>query len=86
VKYLLKAYYPEKHEELFGKGFIDNSPSKSMRFIHFSLFKSEWKMINNENLIFWLQIHRVLSYIFYFIGVFSLGYAFIVIIQEIFIR
>lgn len=83
VKFLLKKYYPVKHDELFGKNIIDHSVSTSIRFIRFSLIKNEWGIIDNNKLLFWLRIYRVVAMIFYGIGVCGLIYMLFIIAIEL---
>lgn len=65
VKSLVKRYYPAQHDEIYGKSWLDNSPSQSLKVIRFSLSRSQWGFVENEKLLFWLHIYRAVSVLFY---------------------
>ncbi len=84
VKYLLKKFYMDKHDELFGKSLMEYSASNSIRVVRFSLLKGEWDFIHNDKLLFWLKLYRIISIIFYSIIFFALMYTIYVIVVEIY--
>lgn len=83
VRFLLKKYYPEKYLELFGKSIADHSIGTSIRFIRFSLSKNAWEIIDNNKLLFWLRIYRLVSLIFYGVVVCTVLYMLILITIQV---
>lgn len=65
VRFLLKKYYPELYLEICGKRVTEHSMALSLRFIRFSLFESEWESIDNNTMLFWLKVYRLVSVIYY---------------------
>ncbi len=84
VKYLLRKYYLDKHNEIFGRSLMEYSPSNSVKVIRFSLSREEWEFIDNDSLIFWLKIYRAVSILFYSIILIALLYLISVIFVEIY--
>jgi len=74
IRFLLKIHNPETYQIFFGKSIIDRSMNDSFSFVKFSLFGSNWSQIKNKKLIFWLKIYRIISIIYYAIGVFAFLY------------
>lgn len=84
VKYLLKKYYVDKHNDIFGKSLLGYSPSNSVKVVRFSLSRKEWRFIDNVTLLFWLKIYRAVSIIFYSFIFIALLYMISIIFIEVF--
>lgn len=83
VKYLIKKYYPSKHDDIFGKSLFEYSASNSMKIISFSLSKKNWRFIREPEILFWLKLYRGISLIFYSIIVLAVVYMIVVVVIEI---
>jgi len=84
VKYLLRKYYFAQHDEIFGGSLLEYSASNSLKIIRFSLFKREWGFVQNDKLLFWLHLYRVISVIFYSIIFCAVMYMVIMVVVEIY--
>lgn len=84
VKYLLRKFYVDKHDELFGKSLMEYSASNSVKVVRFSLLKKEWGFVQNDKLLFWLKLYRIISIVFYSIILFAVMYMAVMVVIEIY--
>jgi hypothetical protein len=85
VKYLLRKYYANKHNEIFGKSLMEYNSSNSVKIVRFSLSRKEWEFVENDTLLFWLKIYRAVSITFYSIILVALLYMMSVIFIEVYV-
>jgi len=67
IRFLLKSFYPEKYIQVFKKKSSEDEFNMSIKFLKFSIFRSQWEGVSNEKVIFWLHFNRIFSIGFYFV-------------------
>jgi ABC-type uncharacterized transport system permease subunit len=72
IRSKMKKLYPVNHQEIYGKTLADHSINKSIRFLKFSINKSQWSFISDLNLLKTLTLHMYIAISFILLNIFYL--------------